>query len=560
MLALGASATVALLTDVEDLSLYFVLVCTGALAAETTLVMPERSRVNLFDNRTTGAFTLTVQTLTGAGVTLPQGQMTLTHCDSTNVQALLSGPGGALPVASESVAGITRYGTDAETLAGLLRTVAVHPAGLTAALDARPGPPAASTTVVGVTRFATPAEGTAGLLNTVAMTPQTVQAKINAIPLASETVVGLVERATTQESIDGLDTTRYVSPAGVHAVIATLPVTPITGTPYSLLRIPASGTGQQASPNVVVDASNRLGVGTTTPTVALDVVGQIKASDAAGTRTNLGLGTADDVQFARLGLGRVPSPEARLVFPAEFAQKILLHSDGATAKYGFATVSGALQVFAAGRVDLGSMAADGTTFTPNLSVLGSTGNIGLGTQTFGTGAQRVVALASGTGATTSPADAVQMWAADRAGAAGKAALLLRVEDGTSHVLGDVVGIGTPCAAVLGLGTYQRLSVNGNQVFVGQTSVQERCMALLNSVWVNATDATRTARLTFHVYDSVVPKELIRLEADGTAGRLGFFGSAAVVRPIVPAAATDQATTMALVNSVRTALINLGLAA
>jgi hypothetical protein len=70
------------------------------------------------------------------------------------------------------------------------------------------------------------------------------------------------------------------------------------------------------------------------------------------------------------------------------------------------------------------------------------GNVGIGASSFGTNAGRVLAIASGTTPTTSPADMVQLWVEDRAGTAGKAALHIRTEDGTSHVLGDRVGFGT----------------------------------------------------------------------------------------------------------------------
>lgn len=43
------------------------------------------------------------------------------------------------------------------------------------------------------------------------------------------------------------------------------------------------------------------------------------------------------------------------------------------------------------------------------------------------------------------------------------------------------------------------------------------------------------------------------------GKVGFFGATPIVEPTVAAAATDPATTQALANSIRTILINLGLA-
>ena len=54
----------------------------------------------------------------------------------------------------------------------------------------------------------------------------------------------------------------------------------------------------------------------------------------------------------------------------------------------------------------------------------------------------VLSIKSGTAPSTSPADAVQMWSADRGATVGKAGLHIRSEDGTSHVFSDFSGIGT----------------------------------------------------------------------------------------------------------------------
>ena len=70
------------------------------------------------------------------------------------------------------------------------------------------------------------------------------------------------------------------------------------------------------------------------------------------------------------------------------------------------------------------------------------GNLCLGATTFGTNAVKVMVIGSGTAPSTSPADAVQLWSADRGATAGKAGLHIMSEDGTSHVFSDRVGIGT----------------------------------------------------------------------------------------------------------------------
>jgi hypothetical protein len=213
------------------------------------------------------------------------------------------------------------------------------------------------------------------------------------------------------------------------------------------------------------------------------------------------------------------------------------------------------QARGAGRltVDLSS----GASATPSEVLrVTSAGNLLLGTMAAGTALAKGVVVGSGSAPSGShPADAVQLWVADRAGVAGKAALHLRTEDGTSHVLGDLSGIATLGAATLGSGaSYQALTVAGSLLTVGASSVQERAQALLSSTWVTSTDATRTARLALSAYDATAAREGLRVEADGTAARLGFFGSAAVAKPTV----TGSRGGNAALASALTALASLGL--
>lgn len=87
----------------------------------------------------------------------------------------------------------------------------------------------------------------------------------------------------------------------------------------------------------------------------------------------------------------------------------------------------------------------------------------------------------------------------------------------------------------------------------------RDAANVTVAWATANDATRKARVTLNVWDTAA-REGVRIEALGSAAGIGFLGAPAVVRQTLPAAATDPATTQALVNAIRTALINLGLGA
>ncbi len=100
---------------------------------------------------------------------------------------------------------------------------------------------------------------------------------------------------------------------------------------------------------------------------------------------------------------------------------------------------------------------------------------------------------------------------------------------------------------------------GIQVQLQSTTTAGRAALDLNSTWVVATDASRTSRTVLSVYDTAA-REVLRGEASGTAPMIGFLGAAAVVRQTLAAAAVDAATTQTLANSLRTALINLGLGA
>jgi len=95
----------------------------------------------------------------------------------------------------------------------------------------------------------------------------------------------------------------------------------------------------------------------------------------------------------------------------------------------------------AGKASLHGRSEDGSLF-----VLGN--NFGLGTQTgFGTSADKVLSLASGTAPSTSPADVAQMWVADRGGTAGKAGFHFRAEAGEGYVFSDRVGLFTTAPTV-----------------------------------------------------------------------------------------------------------------
>jgi hypothetical protein len=62
-----------------------VLKITATITANRNVICPSSSKQYLVYNATSGAFTVTLKTLAGTGVVLPQGAFTLVYCDGTNV-------------------------------------------------------------------------------------------------------------------------------------------------------------------------------------------------------------------------------------------------------------------------------------------------------------------------------------------------------------------------------------------------------------------------------------------------------------------------------------------
>lgn len=139
----GAAAVSALVGGTRTLTVieasrYF-LVMTGALVTNQQIVVPNAYRNWLIINATTGAFTLTVKTAAGTGVTIPQGgaaSPTAVWCDTVNVNPVFVP--SALP---------TSVSPAADTI--VLRDNTARQFGLTAAVGT-------ATTQVATTEFVNP--------------------------------------------------------------------------------------------------------------------------------------------------------------------------------------------------------------------------------------------------------------------------------------------------------------------------------------------------------------------------------------------------------------------
>ena len=335
---------------------------------------------------------------------------------------------------------------------------------------------------------------------------------------ANASIVGMTtapDPATTFLALTDTPDT-YSGQAGalvrVNAGATALEFTPgLTGTPLSVTRYAASGEAMETgSPTVVIDASGRLGVGTATPLTPLHMVGELRIE-------------AGFLRAQRDGTTAVVLLEAS--------------GDVATAVYGGLTLS----------------RARGTTASRTAVQAGD---------------RLALVQINGYGTSMGNAATIESVAEEpfTASARGARLTLSTTTLGTTTLTERLrldsqgkIGLHTTLTATLDSGaTYQALTIQGSTLYVGQSTVQERAQALVQAAWVASADATRRGRLVLQTYDWVAAREGLRIEADGTASKLGFLGSAAVVRQTVPAAATDAGTVQTLVNAVRTALINFGL--
>jgi len=79
------TVTTANVTVTQLQSAYPILIISGALTGARSLILPAVVGQWIIQNNTTGAFTLTVKTAAGTGVTATQGQSTYLYGDGTNI-------------------------------------------------------------------------------------------------------------------------------------------------------------------------------------------------------------------------------------------------------------------------------------------------------------------------------------------------------------------------------------------------------------------------------------------------------------------------------------------
>jgi hypothetical protein len=202
--------------------------------------------------------------------------------------------------------------------------------------------------------------------------------------------------------------------------------------------------------------------------------------------------------------------------------------------YEIAKVANLLQL----RYDNGIDPGNAITWEAGVA-MSTSGNIGIGLTAWGTSAAKVLGIANGTAPSTSPADAVQIWAADRGGTAGKSGLHVRSEDATSYVFADYMGIGTTTpSAIVDIeraGTVKSIvdfleitnTVNaadmdgtGTAIFWRQWYYDAVTPALADAARIvvatenDWTSVTQDAYMAFHIAGGRVLSEAVRIDSSG----------------------------------------------
>jgi hypothetical protein len=98
---------------------------------------------------------------------------------------------------------------------------------------------------------------------------------------------------------------------------------------------------------------------------------------------------------------------------------------------------------------------------------------------------------------------------------------------------------------------------GTDIFVqAKSDTTITCnQGIIRFSWVDATHATRKARVTHLACDATSNREAFRIESNGSAGMIGFLGAAAVARQTISG---SRANTEQALKDLLTALATLGL--
>lgn len=191
---------------------------------------------------------------------------------------------------------------------------------------------------------------------------------------------------------------------------------------------------------------------------------------------------------------------------------------GSSAGYNLTNASSSVAVGASS----GRYQADGTTSLASTSNSVYVGYAAKGLNDSDSYSIVIGANAAGLGANTTVLGTINQTIAATIYGAGTFSL-------TNATTNAAVTVGTLTKNVTGAGV-GAAGLGPRLTFAAESSTTaDTTQADITATWTDSTHATRKSRLALSAYDTAA-REGLRLEADGSVARLGFFGATAVVKP------------------------------
>jgi len=158
----GSTYTLTNLNGISDEARNAVLIFTGSLGANCTIIAPAANKVYIVQNSTTGGQNITMSVGSGSTIVIPNGQIYIVYTDGTNFYSASSGTYSpaftGTPTAPTATAGTNTTQIATTAFVGTAITNAQNPINIT------------SGTISGVTITASTISGTAVTANSIANT------------------------------------------------------------------------------------------------------------------------------------------------------------------------------------------------------------------------------------------------------------------------------------------------------------------------------------------------------------------------------------------------------
>jgi hypothetical protein len=419
----------------------------GTLTTNMEVLIPATIQQYWISNDTSGAFTLTVKVAGQTGVVIPQGSRGIYYCNGTDIiDADTASFAFPLTVAQGGTGATTESGARINlggTSVGIGVFTAVTAAdGRNALIAAKSGANSDITSLTGLTTPLSVGQGGTGVAtltaNGVVLGNGASALAVTAVGTTGQVLVGNTGAAPTWSTLSGIGVTSFsagttgltpsTATTGVVTLAGTLGVanggtgTATAFTSGSVVFSGASGVYTQDNANLFWDdTNNRLGIGTASPSVPLDVAGQARASTIYATSSTASsfvtrLTNQDFQIYATNGVATGNSGDVKATIGLYYADNLANLNGGIQFTRGGAGTDGWLNFLTSGtermRIDTSGNVGIGTSSPQSrLNVEGGSLASGAATGILAAGSIATGRLISGGGSTV---NAIHTYYDDRA--------------------------------------------------------------------------------------------------------------------------------------------------